>query len=60
MSTPLFRLWVWLDRHGAPYWLWRPYCWLWGHDPGADQCDRPEHDFCVICMKKTPGKAVRP
>lgn len=34
-------------------------CFLFGHKPVADQCDKPEHDFCVYCMTPKPGLAPR-
>lgn len=30
-----------------------------GHKPMQDQCRKPEHDYCSICMTKTPGMAKR-
>ena len=48
-----------LIRSGAPdgwRWNWRDraettglavLCHVFGHEPVADQCDKPEHDFCV-------------
>jgi len=34
-------------------------CFFFGHSPEADQCGRPEHDFCLWCMKLTPNQAER-
>lgn len=34
-------------------------CVAYGHEPVRDQCDRPEHDFCVWCRAITPGEAKR-
>lgn len=31
-----------------------------GHQPTRDQCNRPEHDYCVWCRAKTPGQAHAP
>lgn len=31
-----------------------------GHEPSADQCNIPDHDLCMICMKSMPGQAPRP
>jgi len=27
------------------------------HEPIRDQCNRPEHDFCIWCRKLMPGMA---
>ncbi len=49
----------WMGEHELhPLWLWRPYCWLTGHAPERDQCNRPEHDFCIVCSKSLPGRAL--
>lgn len=32
-------------------------CEVDGHDPGPDQCNKPEHDHCGICMMPMPGEA---
>lgn len=34
-------------------------CDTYGHSPTADQCGRPEHDFCVTCETLMPGAAPR-
>lgn len=39
--------------------LWA-LCRVYGHKPVADQCNRPEHDFCVYCSKRMPGTAHGP
>lgn len=39
--------------------LWA-LCRIYGHKPVADQCNKPEHDFCVYCLKKMPGTAHGP
>lgn len=28
-----------------------------GHNVISDHCGRPEHDFCVTCLRAFPGKA---
>ncbi len=56
----------WLDDHW-PFERWlslgdavaRPFCWLAGHDPIADNCGMPEHDSCAWCRVLTPGEAPR-
>ena len=30
-----------------------------GHQPIADQCNKPEHDYCGRCGESTPGQAER-
>lgn len=45
----------WLEAAGL-----RVLCLTFGHHPVPDQCNLPEHDFCVCCMKATPNRAVRP
>ena len=35
------------------------FCAKLGHSPVADQCNRPEHDYCRFCATKTPGLATR-
>lgn len=37
----------------------RALCAAWGHEPTADQCGRPEHDFCLCCGERTPHQATR-
>jgi len=32
-------------------------CLLAGHEPERDQCGRPDHDFCLWCMKSMPNAA---
>lgn len=39
--------------------LWA-LCLYFGHEPVADQCNKPEHDFCVYCHKSMPGSAHGP
>lgn len=39
--------------------LWA-LCTRYGHEPVADQCNLPEHDFCVYCHKRMPGTAHGP
>jgi hypothetical protein len=39
--------------------LQRPLCWLLGHQPERDQCNLPEHDYCLFCQKSMPGQAHR-
>ncbi len=34
-------------------------CGWYGHEPGPDQCNRPEHDRCAYCLKPMPFKAGR-
>lgn len=56
--------WLW---DGWP--LWKPewlisavawcLCRALGHEPIADQCGLPAHDFCVWCMKLMPFAAPR-
>ena len=35
------------------------FCKWLGHAPEADQCGRPEHDFCIRCNASTPNRAKR-
>lgn len=35
------------------------YCAQLGHEVQPDHCNRPEHNFCIICMEKRPGEAKR-
>lgn len=60
-----------LDKVGAADWRWTWRGWfesacLWllcltfGHKAVRDQCDKPEHDFCVYCCNQAmPGQAIR-
>lgn len=56
------RWWFWDE---SPDWLpervdragLRLLCWVFGHYPDRDQCNIPDHDYCVLCMKSMPGKA---
>lgn len=34
-------------------------CKVCGHEPIADQCGKPEHDFCAWCRKSMPHQAPR-
>lgn len=34
-------------------------CKLFGHEPVADQCNRPEHDLCLWCQRSMPDQAQR-
>lgn len=29
------------------------------HDPTPDQCNKPEHDFCLWCLRRTPNAYPR-
>jgi hypothetical protein len=49
--------WNWRDQLEAVG-LWT-LCRVFGHEPVADQCDKPEHDFCVHCMTPMPHLAPR-
>lgn len=64
--------WDRLSSRGVPteHWRWEfgdrlqtAGCWVlcqgFGHKPVPDQCDKPEHDFCVYCMKPMPHLADR-
>jgi hypothetical protein len=35
------------------------FCLVLGHHSAIDQCMKPEHDFCIWCERRTPGKADR-
>ena len=35
-------------------------CLIFGHHPGPDQCNKPEHDLCNFCNKRMPYQAERP
>lgn len=51
--------WVWWigDRvQTAGCWV---LCHTFGHKPVPDQCNKPEHDFCVFCNKPMPFLADR-
>lgn len=37
----------------------KAYCAQLGHAVQADHCNRPEHDYCVVCMEQRPGEAER-
>lgn len=37
--------------------LQRLLCLAGGHEPIADQCDLPEHDYCAWCQKSMPCQA---
>lgn len=39
--------------------LQRIICFFAGHVSERDQCDKPEHDFCLWCFKPMPFKASR-
>lgn len=30
-----------------PHWVWRPYCWLYGHSPYGYKPD----NYCITCEK---------
>ncbi len=49
--------WNWRDQLEAVG-IWCLCRWF-GHEPVADQCDKPEHDFCVHCLTPMPGLAPR-
>jgi hypothetical protein len=51
---------IWSLQEGGPVaWPWRLYCWLHRrHRPSDDHCGRPEHRYCAICGKATPGALV--
>lgn len=34
-------------------------CEVDGHDAVADQCNKPDHDYCAICNISMPGQAPR-
>lgn len=42
------------------YKLLAKFCETLGHESIADQCGRPEHDYCKLCNDTTPGQAKRP
>lgn len=62
------RFWLWTMEVRRPRWLvdhggvetcWRyGYCVFVGHAPMEDQCGRPSHRFCGVCMKPTPHAPV--
>jgi hypothetical protein len=54
-------LWIW---GGKPEWLAdflevarvpKLLCFFYGHVAERDQCNRPEHDYCVYCNKGMPN-----
>lgn len=47
--------WLWYYACEAPRWVRRLHCWIWGHSPMRDMCNRPEHDLCAKCQKLMPG-----
>jgi hypothetical protein len=52
---------VWGLQSGGPVaWPWRAYCRVRGHRPSDDHCGRPEHRYCAVCGKPTPGALVAP
>jgi hypothetical protein len=60
-----FMYWLWdgWPYEHKPLWFVRLVSWagckMVGHEPIADQCGRPEHDFCAWCRKPTPNRAPR-
>lgn len=52
-----------LFREKMPWWVrsvaQQALCLLFRHDPVRDQCNRPDHDFCLWCQKSMPGRARR-
>lgn len=38
----------------------RELCGVVGHEATRDQCNRPEHDFCLWCLEPMPGQYVPP
>lgn len=46
-------------EHAETAGLW-VLCQVYGHKPIADQCNKPEHDFCVYCSKPMPNSAHGP
>jgi len=50
----------WLSEQDFMYqqdgWLARRLCAVLGHEPVPDQCNKPEHDYCVWCGKRMPRK----
>lgn len=45
------------DNFNLEYKLQRIICIFGGHAPERDHCNRPEHDYCFWCHKRTPNKA---
>jgi hypothetical protein len=45
----------WVEEAGK-----KALCTTFGHEPVADQCNRPEHDLCTWCHKLMPNRAKRP
>jgi len=35
------------------------FCMVLGHESTGDQCEHPEHDYCLWCGCCTPGMADR-
>jgi hypothetical protein len=51
---------LWLERVAtATEWLQKPICAVMGHIPERDQCNLPEHDYCICCQRLMPGAARR-
>lgn len=49
--------WGWTEK---PIWIVQDaICYLFGHSPTPDQCNKPEHDFCSWCLRLTPSEVPR-
>lgn len=35
-------------------------CLVFGHTPERDQCNNPEHDYCLWCGKSMPNQWKKP
>jgi hypothetical protein len=43
--------WIWLE------WVNKALCIPFGHEVIADQCMKPEHDYCLYCNRLVPHGA---
>lgn len=51
--------WAWCPEWGVLDQIGKVTCKVWGHDPTMDHCGMPAHDYCQVCMQRTPGAVAR-
>jgi len=54
------RWWPYAPEWGVLRRVFGLTCRVWGHDPIANDCGMPKHDYCQVCGNLTPGAAPRP
>lgn len=72
MKTKIHR-WVMIKLGDAPpvfrdinplWWVadfaHKTVCFFSGHTPERDQCNNPDHDFCLWCGKSMPDSWTKP